>query len=351
MGNEELLKRLSSFEGVFCSVFFIPDQAVVTALSLLFERVHFLNQLEYAIELSKTVRITLKNSSHIPELKIEPKDGTAHDPLTGLNDERKRTVHAYLILSDEFFLRNALLFPKIFRCNLFPDSKVITATLIKEGRPGELNTYEVRRNPLVVCTEGFSEVAKHIDAGRVPILCNSGNCLYEATNLNRSDPKSLAASLAIRAVAMSLPATKPAKEEDILEARERLRDHLPPFWSAMLKLSIDLEKNIDTLTTPVSVQKEVSRSVDTVVRPALIDLLHKLELEKKDRFKRILASGLKALKIFAGKPTTDLAGLVSASALAGADAALDFAEHLRKVEAMKRESGLTYLIEVAKDFS
>jgi hypothetical protein len=53
----QLIQKLAKFEGIFCSGFFIPDQALVMALALLFERVHFLNQLEYVIELSKKYSI------------------------------------------------------------------------------------------------------------------------------------------------------------------------------------------------------------------------------------------------------------------------------------------------------
>jgi hypothetical protein len=197
--------------------------------------------------------------------------------------------------------------------------------------------------------DGLSELANHIDVGRIPILSTTGT-FAPISNQPMIDPRGIAASLAISAVAMSLPATKAANETEILEAREKLRDHLPPFWAAMLKLSADLAKKLGANASAKDVQREVSASVNTIVRPALIELLRKLDLEKKDRFKNILRSAAGAMRVLAGKPPTDLAGLVSGSIMAGTDVALDFADQLRKIENLKRESGLTYLIEAAKTF-
>jgi len=75
-------------------------------------------------------------------------------------------------------------------------------------------------------------------------------------------------------------------------------------------------------------------------------LVHKLEKERKDRFRNILTTATKGLRVLAGKPPTDLAGLISGSLLAGADTAMNFANQLRKVEALKQESGMSYLVEL-----
>ena len=132
----------------------------------------------------------------------------------------------------------------------------------------------------------------------------------------------------------------------IMEAREKLSDHLPYFWSSMLKLSSEVTSKIGTDATPFEIQHEINELISATVQPALIDLVHKLQKERKDRFKNILTSAAKGLRVLAGKPPTDLAGLVSGSLLAGADTAMDFANQLRKVEALKQESGMSYLIEL-----
>ncbi|UCG15701.1 MAG: hypothetical protein JSV19_10445 [Phycisphaerales bacterium] len=355
-----LSQKLTTFEGVLCSGFLVPDQAMVTALALLFEKVHFLNQLEYVIELSKHywIRwIELSDSAfeRIGAITLTPIDcgtGTvveedADDPLGGLTPRQRRTVQSYLFLSDRFFRMNGLLFPTVFSCSLLPEGEVFSAKLIKKGRKGELNTYEVRRNPLTVTTGGEGELAKLLNQGCVPIL---GGLVPEQAPKSEGQfsPTAIATALAIKTIAMVLPATLPAESEVILEARERLREQLPLFWSSMLKLSVELAQRLNTGSGEELLQKEVDNAVATTVRPALIELVSKLEKERKMWFYRILSPLARGLRVLAGKPPTDLAGLLSKSLVLGGDVSVDVASQLRKVDALKQDSGLAYLIELHK---
>ena len=106
----ELAKRITSFEGIFCSGFFIPDQRHVTALSLLFDKVHFLNQLEYVIEFSKKYKIEL--NIEIPDVEITPDGHDEDDPLFGLTEEQKKTVNAYLRIKRSVFYEECSLISK-----------------------------------------------------------------------------------------------------------------------------------------------------------------------------------------------------------------------------------------------
>jgi hypothetical protein len=54
----------------------------------------------------------------------------------------------------------------------------------------------------------------------------------------------------------------------------------------------------------------------------------------------------KGLSVLAGKPTMDLAGMVANTLTVGVDVSLELAHHLRKVDALRKESGLTYLVEL-----
>ena len=342
----ELAKRITSFEGVFCSGFFIPDQRHVTALSLLFDKVHFLNQLEYVIEFSKNYTIELNNENKIPKMELTPHDkNDSDDPLASLTNKERETVNKYLFLSEKFFHKNALLFPKAFSCSLLPNNQVFSAKLIKEGQNGELNTYNVTKNPMMVSTDNKNEFANLINSGCVPVFLNGAQFTPKKQS-NRADAQQIAANIALSSISMVLPSTKAASANDILEAREKLSDHLPFFWSSMLKLSSDITTKISNDATPSEIQYEINNLVSTTVRPALVDLVQKLEKEKKDRFKNILSSAAKGLRVLAGKPPTDLAGLISGSLLAGADTAMDFANQLRKVESLKQESGMSYLLEL-----
>jgi len=343
-----LSHQLAKFEGVFCSGFFIPDQAMVTALALLFEKVHFLNQLEYVIELSKSYNIESPNIDRVVQVSLTPLDPSVkEDPLDPLTPRQKRTVHTYLYLSDQFFMRNALLFPEVFHCSLLSKGEVLSVKLIKKRVEGELNLYEVKKNSLRVCTGAQGELNQLISEGKIPIVggivpatSSQGKESFSATQI--------ATALAIKSVVMILPGTKGVEGQTILEARERLKDHLPPFWATMLKLSAELSERLDVKSDEKELQREVDHAISTIVRPALIELVTKLEKERKQWFYRILSPLAKGLRILAGKPPFDLASLISSSLTLGADVGLNVAKQLRKVEALKQDSGLTYIIELHK---
>ena len=341
----KLSQELTKFEGVFCSGFYIPDQAIVTALALLFDKVHFLNQLEYVIELSKRYRIDVPAVDVSTELTSIDKDAT-DNPLAELSPEQRKTVDSYLYLSNGFFLRNANLIPKVFTCSLFPDDEVWDVTLIKEGKEGENNTYRVTPRQLVVTTEAEDELTKLLRQGCVPIL---GGLVPTRAGTEKNFPASqIATALAIKTVTMVLPGTRAAHSDDILEARERLSDHLPLFWSTMLKLSADLSERLQKNMTEEKLQQEVDHAVATIVRPSLVEVVKKLEMESKLWFHRILSPLGSGLRLLAGSPPTDIAGLVSQSMMLGTDVATDLASHFRKVDTLKQDSGLTYIIELHK---
>jgi len=343
----DLLRKLGSFEGVFCSGLFIPDKAMVTALALLFEKVHFLNQLEYVIEFSKHYSLKISTNVKVEDLKLIPQksDLGISDPLSSLTEQQRKTALNYLLLSDSFFVNNALLFPKVFYCSLLPNSEIISVKQVKKGGAGKLNTYSGKKNDLVVSTGRGGELNKLISRGAIPIVGGIVPAKKTGEN-NQFSAIQLATNLAIKTIAMVLPATKGSNEEEILEARERLKDQLSPFWSAMLKLSTELSARLKPGSGEIELQKEVENAVSTIVRPALIDLVHKMEKERRQWFYRILSPVANGLKVLAGKPPTDLAGVVASSLTTGAEVSLGIAEQLRKIEALKQQSGLTYVIEL-----
>lgn len=89
--------------------------------------------------------------------------------------------------------------------------------------------------------------------------------------------RDLATLLAMKAVGLVLPATRPAPTDVILEARRRLADHLPPFWAAMLRLTSELRKRIEDSASPDEVLQGAQDIVDVTVLPALLDLKKKLQ--------------------------------------------------------------------------
>lgn len=345
---DKLLHDLARFEGVFCSGFFIPDPSVVTALALLFDRTHFLNGLEYVINLSKYFKIGAPNLDRVSKIALESVDPSMkEDPLASLTLRQKGTVYSYLYLTFQFFAHYAPFFPEVFCSSLLPQGELFNAKLIKKGKRGQLNTYKVSINPLMVCTGKKGELNRFVSEGKIPILGDmiSPPCREKK---GRFSAAQIASALAIESVVMIFPGTKGAEADTILEARERLRDHLPPFWSAMLKLSAELSDRLGDKANAEDLQREVDHAVSIIVRPALIDLIDKMEKERKQWFNKILSPVVKGLRVLAGKPPVDLAGLISSSLTLGTEVSLNVAQQLRKVEALKQESGLTYIIELRK---
>jgi hypothetical protein len=359
MGKSQvsLAHHLSQFEAVFCSGFFIPDPAIITALALLFERVYFTNSLEYVVEFARKYRFTSPEPLDVPELTLTPADLpddissneiNEDDPLSSLNPDQKRTAHAYLYFADQFFVEYSSLFPEVFYCNHLPNGEVFSVELIKEKVDGDLNEYKVTKNPLIVSMGGTKELQKLEAEGKIPVI---GSAVPLKKRKSPHSPEKIAAMLALNSVAMVLPATKEADDETILEAREKLKDHLPPFWSSMLKLSAELKGHMTGKVTEEELNRECQHAVATLVRPSLIDLVDKLEKERKQWFYRILSPIATGLRVLAGKPPLDAAGLISASVQLSAGVTLDVAEQIRKVKAMESETGLAYLLELHKEFS
>ena len=348
--NISLSRQLSKFEAVFCSGFLIPDPAITTALSLLFEKVYFLNNLEFVLDFAQRYKFALRPNAPIPEVKLTPVNEADGDPLSNLTPAERKTAETYLFLADRFFVKNALLFPKVFHCTLLPKGEVFSTKLIKEKVDGKQNLYEVTKNSLAVSMEGINELDRYIEEGKIPILSNVIN--HNAKSLASPITAShAAATLALKSIAMVLPATQKADPETILEAREKLRDHLPSFWSAMLKLSVELQSRLDNKLDPKILQRECDNAVSTIVRPALIDLVDKMEKERKLWFHKILSPVSQGLGILVGKPPVTPFELVAMSLKFGSDIALDVSSQIQKVENLKRETGLTYLIELHKVLS
>lgn len=341
-----------SFEGVYCSGFFIPDPALVTAICLLFDKIHILNHLEYVIDFSKMFRFAFPQEWVLPnfdEVYLEPvssKDKREY-PLQNLAPEERRTANTYLWAADQFFVHYALLFGQVLHCSLLPNGQVFDVQLVKKGPPGKKNLYRVKKNPLVVCTGGLDELDNLVSHGAVPVLDKyqvSADRLSEETLRARY----LASLLAMKSTELVLPQTKPADAETILEARERLKDHLPPFWSSMLKLSIGFKARLKEGMPILDLHRECEDIIDTTVRPALIDLNRKLLKERKNWFYKIITPVAKGLRVMAGKPPLTTADLISSGLALGANVALDVAEQIHKVNAISQESGLTFLLELER---
>jgi hypothetical protein len=106
---------LTQFKGVYCSGIFIPDAATLTALSLLFEKVHLPNNVEIIKEFSKKYMIRApKSISERIEVDIEP-----DNIFVGLNKRERATAKLYLQWGASFIYTYGMLFPEVFETKLF----------------------------------------------------------------------------------------------------------------------------------------------------------------------------------------------------------------------------------------
>lgn len=371
--NESLARKLSKFEAVFCPGFLPTEPGTVTALALLFERTHFLNHLEYVIRLAPHLRVILPSQDASTNAYFTfrtPDEGAPdkgpifnipqeEDPFSRLTKEERQAAAAYLFSAMKFHIDYGLLFPDVFTSSLnaggdsipLPNSKVFSA-LLELRDSGEIMAF-IDGGRFNLGRE--EELDLLISQGKIPVL--AGISLPESSQqAGAYSAAQIAGMLALHSIAMVLPAMKEGDAETILEAREKLRDHLPPFWSSMLKLSTELSARLDaTIGTEKMQQREVdyvvAHVVDATVRPALIDLVDKLEKERKQWAYKILSPLSKGLSVLVGKPPVTSLELIGASLGLGANVALGITDQFRKVETMKKESGLVYLLELHQLFS
>lgn len=346
--------KYETFEAVYTSGLIIDD-SLLTALCLIFDKIHILNNLEFAIEFSKKYRfeyISDKILELAKGIKIEPLSEGYNEPnpLSILNEEQAFTAKCYLSTSFAFGLRyNSLFEAGVINCSLFEHNQPIKVELIRKGKPGESNTYAVSHNPQIVTTNGIEELDQMVENGKVPILgyphVQLGNVETESEKFTASQ---FASILAFKSLNLVLPQTKPVDDDTILEARERLKDHILPFWSSMLYLTGFYRSLLNQNISSSDIEKECEFIIDTHVRPKLIDLNQKMIKERKGWFGKIITHVADGVKIFAAKPPLTTTDLLTTAVAAGANITLDAISESMKLGTSTKQSGLTLLIELDK---
>ncbi|MGD8307650.1 MAG: hypothetical protein PVF17_13415 [Ignavibacteria bacterium] len=345
------MKNISSFKAVYTGGFIIPDAKAVTSLSLLFEKIYLPINIEFIKEFSKKYRLEFKRSKNdlIMKLKITDENGYEADPFQDMEPHQKENALDYLMLAEQFSMYYFPLYEEVFETNAYKDSSPLTAKMIKKGRPGKDNLYEVKRSSLIL-TEGdknniFNEL---IEKDYIPIASNL-NLDINSNKIGKTTiAKTLASLLAMKSIELILPEMKAVHPEIILEARNKLSNHLPPFWSSMLKLSVELKKCLKDCQDIDEFIKEGMEMIDTTVRPALIDLNRKIELEKRNWFYKILEPLGKGIRILIGHPGLTIQELMTSSLLMTTEIASSTIDNMRIIDRLKNDSGLTYLMELNK---
>lgn len=340
------MQELSSFKAVYCSGLMIPNQASVAALSLIFDKVHIPNNIEFAVDFARNYKMN-GSSERYKALQIETEDGAEGDPFKGLNEKQKDTAFKYLDWTIQIARNNSPLFGEVFETNIFENGDPVKVDLLEEGKNGKLNKYRVSQAPMKLTGDDPQNIPNLIKKGFVPVVGNIHSKGFSQNfKSNSSTAKQLASILAMQSIEMFFPAPEAVHPDVILEAREKLKEHLPVYWSSMLKLSKELKPLVEHCNSPLEVINEGQELIDSLVRPSLIDLNHKIEQERKLWFYRIFGRVYKGLKMVAGKPPVTQEQLIKSSLLLGSDTVMGIASDLQKIETMKSEAGLTYLLEL-----
>ena len=350
MNSKQLSKKLTQFEGTYMSGFFVTNPAMVTALSLLFEKVYLPNQLELVTEITKKFKISTAYDDKI-KVNFEEIDENGFksldNPLEQLSPTELKTAENYLLMAHHFCMKHNELFPEVFETDMLKENAVFDVKLIEKGKNGKKNKYRVKTNPLEVTLDGFEQIENRLQNGSVPLI-GLGQLNINKLNKTKVQDKSIAALIAMQSIEMVLPATKGVEPQLILEARDKLSDHLPQFWSSMLKFSKDGKKIIEQSSNMQEAISECQNLVDTTIRPTLIDLNQKIIRDNKNWFYKILSPIGDKLKLVVGKPDLTNLDLLSTSMSLATDVGLDYIQHKRKIKELKDEAGLTYLLKLGK---
>lgn len=353
MGMKSTMDSIGQFKAAYCSGFLIHDSSLITAMALLFEKVYLPNSIEFIKEFSKHYQILpgpLSKDSGFSMTITDYYSGKEANPFSDLTEQQQQTVLLYFECAVQFIFANGLLFPDVFETPLFENGQPLEITLVKKGKPGKKNLYKGTPKPLLLTENDEDSLPSLLSKGYVPVV---GHRLHEVPlqkAVDNTSAKQLAALLGMTSISVLFPETKAAEPEVILEARERLSDHLPPFWSSMLKLSIDLKARIEDCRNTKEIFEETQDLVDTTVRPALIDLNSKMQKERKNFFYKILSSTYRGLRLMVGNPPLTQQQLLTNALILGSDVVMSSAGNMKVIEALKEDAGLTFLLELGSFF-
>lgn len=355
------MPSLTNFKAVYSSGIFIPEPSAVCALSLLFEKVYLPRNLKLIEEFAKKFRFTgkIQTAEELfqelfftdDKMKANVKsfgfiDEDKSDLFHHLTNAQKQTAYLYLIRGIRFALAYDSLFPEVFETQFYKGGEV--TAINKDESNTEKNVFRATIAMDLDFDEEDDDFPRLLSQGYIPVVDNNWGNQMPHKGMDEMSARQIAALLAMESIDIIFPKTRGVHPEIILEARERLSDHLPPFWSAMLKLSVEMKSRIKECKSSKETFGESQYLVDTLVLPALIDLQQKMLKEKKDWFYKILSPIQKGLRVMVGKPPLTQQQLITNALVLGSDVLVSAAENMRAIESLKQEAGLTFLLEAQK---
>lgn len=347
MASEDLCR----FSAVYCSGAYIPDAEAVTALSLLFDKVYLPNNIDIvrAFVTKYRVRSIFEGTGmSVAGISIRSEGDDPDDLLSGLTPSQTMSAKYYLARAVAFAHAFSDLYGPVFESDMFPEKTKME--IVVERAPGEGSKGSRARitNCLSFSSGDDCCIPNLLRRGYVPVV---GRFHAETPVVGNNDvatTKQLATLLAMKSIEMVLPRTRAANPGIILEARHRLREQLPQFWSAMLKASVELRKLTAEGVAQLDLTREATDLVDRTIRPAVIDLSSKLESERKDWFYKILSPVRAGLRLLVGAPPLTQQQLITSAMVLASDTCMSIAENMRSIESLKREAGLAYLLDLSE---
>lgn len=161
--------------------------------------------------------------------------------------------------------------------------------------------------------------------------------------------RDLTSILAEECIRISLPQCQDLCAEDILAARDKLKDVLIPFRMSMQKMSGSLRAAIKDGTSIEDIRREAKFIVESNIEPALFEMKQKIEIEKDKLWLKIFGSIVSwipfvAKAFLAPSPDQIYKTMVKMYGDVGkiSDSAKDFT--------LSKEAGLSFLLGVEKVF-
>ena len=107
-----------------------------------------------------------------------------------------------------FSIHYQSLYDGVFETNVFESGHPLDAKLIKEGKNGELNTYEVSRSPMQLVGGDDDTFPNLIKRGYIPVITDFKPANRMGRKIDDITAKQLASILAMKSVEMLFPPTK-----------------------------------------------------------------------------------------------------------------------------------------------
>jgi len=157
-----------------------------------------------------------------------------------------------------------------------------------------------------------------------------------------------AATLAIKSLDILIPAIADISDEDILQARDKLREQLIPFRYSMLSLAPLVRDGIQSDVSLEAIYKEAAYIAETKVAPALNELQRRLSKEKGQFWRKLIFKGGKVVpKFILNWMTKDALSATIASLADVKNLASEVIEHKALLNSFKNQGGLGFLLSVA----